>query len=71
MLNENEASLNDHNFSFICLITLILGFSESLEKNLSDGVLKLKVYFGPVFDKIPWAMYGLLLKMRNYDQFQI
>ncbi len=47
----NRASLNGHNFSFVGPITLILWFSESWERGLSDDLLKSKVYFRPVFEK--------------------
>ncbi len=43
-------------FSSVGPMKLILCFSESLERGLSDGALKAKVYFWPVFDIIPWAM---------------
>ncbi len=42
-------------FSSVGPMKLILCFSESLERGLSDGALKAKVYFWPDFDKIPWA----------------
>ena len=64
--------LNGHNFSSVGPIMLILWFSESIGRGLSDDVLKSNVYFWPVFDKIPWAIaHGLFPKMRNYDLFQI
>ena len=53
----NGALLNGHNFSSVGPIMLILWFSESLERDLSDNVLKKsEVYFWPVFDKYhgPW-----------------
>ncbi len=49
----SRASLNGHNFSSVGPITLILRFSESLGRGLSDDVLKSKV---PVFDKILWPI---------------
>ncbi len=50
----------------------MLWFSKSLEKSLSDDVLKSKVYFGPVFNQIPWAIaHGIFMKIGNYDPFQI
>ncbi len=35
----------------------ILCFSESPKEALSDGALKSKVNFQPIFDKKPWAIY--------------
>ena len=49
-------SLNGHKFRFVGTITLILWFFEILERGLSDDVLKPKVNFESVFDKIPWAI---------------
>ncbi len=38
-------------------------------RGLSDYVLKIKVYFEPVFDEIPWTItHG---KMRNFGPFQM
>ncbi len=35
-------------------------------------MLKSKVYFGPVFDNIPWAIaHGLFAKIGNYGPLQI
>ena len=35
-------------------------------------MLKSKVYFGPVFNQIPWAIaHGIFMKIGNYDPFQI
>ncbi len=62
----NKASLNGHNISSVGPITFILWFSESLGRGLLDDVLKSKVYFLPVFDKIPWPYC-----IGNYGPFQI
>ncbi len=75
-----KASLNGHNFSSVGPLTLILWFSESLERGLSDDLLKSKVYFGLVFDKIEimarfkigiWAYHlnRLLLSFQKIVEF--
>ncbi len=48
-LNERSSwtSFNSHNLSIIDPMSKILGFSESLERDLSNDVLQSKIFSGP------------------------
>ncbi len=66
----NWTSFNSHNFSTVDPMLKILGFSESLERDLSNGIIKFHIWEIKVFTNlaVPWIIaHGLRPKINKLE----